>query len=102
MEELNQYTFQEKVLDAGGKVMVMFFATWCPHCHKMLPEVQQLDESEDIAPIYLVDVDKEVELTETYAPEGVPTFVLFQDGEMVDRTVGEQPIQNIADMIAEG
>ena len=49
---LNEQDFEQYVYDAQGKVLVEFFATWCPHCQKMQPLVDQLAEDAAGAQVY--------------------------------------------------
>ena len=41
IEILNEGSFDEKVLQSSGNVLVEFFATWCPHCQRMMPIIKQ-------------------------------------------------------------
>ncbi len=88
---LNDADFDSKVLDAPGKVLVEFFATWCPHCQRMQPILDDVAaKSAGAYAVYQVDVDKSPDLASEYAPNGFPTYVLFQDGAAVKTLTGEQ------------
>ena len=99
VEEINSAQFMPKVLAADGKVLVEFFATWCPHCQRMEPIVEQISLQQPDIPIYKVDVDKELELANTYAPDGFPTFVVFDEGEVMRQATGEQTIDYLEAML---
>lgn len=89
-EILNQRTFEKKV-DVKRPVLVEFFATWCSHCHRMQPLTNQLaDEMAQTVAVYQVDIDQSPQLAQLYASQGVPTFVLFNNGVPVNMLVGEQ------------
>ena len=96
--ELSQTDFQQKV--ATGKVLVEFFATWCPHCQRQQPIT---DEAADMlrgeVSVYQVDVDKNPELAQEYAPNGFPTYVLFENGAPVAEHVGEWPLPSLLEMV---
>ena len=98
--ELNSEDFAEHTVDAEGKVVVEFFATWCPHCQRQQPIT---DEAAEIlkgkVKFYQVDVDKEPMLTQEYAPEGFPTYVLFEDGECIGSHTGEISLQELLEII---
>lgn len=101
IEEVSEEQFTEKVLDADGRILVEFFATWCPHCQAEAPIVDRLaDEERGVVKVYRVDVDKSPELAQVYASEGFPCFVLFENGQVVDRKLGEQPIMSLERMVA--
>lgn len=89
---LTQENFDSQVLDAPGKVLVEFFATWCPHCQRMQPILD--DVAAKVAgrcSVYQVDVDQSPDLAAEYAPDGFPTYVLFVDGSVQQTLTGEQP-----------
>ena len=75
IEILNEGNFDEKVLQSSGNVLVEFFATWCPHCQRMMPIISDVAERvQGQAVVYQVDVDKSPDLAQTYAPNGFPSF----------------------------
>lgn len=101
IEILNQLNFGKNVLEAPGKIMVEFFATWCPHCQRMMPIVEDLASREaGNATVYQVDVDKSPELANEYAPDGFPTFVLFENGAVTKSLTGEQTEAQLIEMLA--
>lgn len=101
IEILNESNFTEKVLEANGKVLVELFATWCPHCQRMAPIVDELAEEESgRVKVYRVDVDKSPDLADKYAPEGFPTFALFENGVEIDHVSGERSIQDLKQFIS--
>ena len=100
IEELTTAAFMPKVLAADGKALVEFYATWCPHCSKMEPVLEKLaEEPGDGVAIYRLDVDKFPDLANTYAPDGFPTFVVFENGEPVKTVIGEQTLEYLEGML---
>ena len=98
-EVLTEMDFNSKVLEAPGNVLVEFFATWCPHCQRMQPVVD--DVAARVAgqcAVYQVDVDQSPDLANEYAPQGFPTYVLFQDGMVTESVSGEQPEEVLLQM----
>jgi thioredoxin 1 len=72
-----------------GVVLADFSATWCGPCQAMEPIVGRLAARFDgRAGVVKVDVDQAGELASTYGVRGVPTFLLFADGQVVERIVG--------------
>ncbi len=79
------------VLGSNGRVLVEFFATWCPHCQRMQPILSNVaTRVQGTCAVYQVDVDKSPDLAAEYAPNGFPTFVLFVDGTKTETLTGEQ------------
>lgn len=101
IEILNEGNFDAKVLMSQGNVLVEFFATWCPHCQRMMPIVNDVAErAMGQASIYQVDIDQSPDLAQTYASNGVPCFVLFMNGQPVETLVGEQPEERLLELVA--
>lgn len=71
-------------------VMVEFYATWCPHCQRMMPIVEQIRElMEGEVKIYQLDIDKNQEVADDEGVESTPTFMLYRDNELVWKPAGE-------------
>lgn len=73
-----------------GVVLVEFYASWCPHCQKMMPivaDVKALFESR--APVYQFDIDENQAFANSLDVQSIPTFIIFNNGEPVWRTSGE-------------
>ena len=88
--------FNDKVLQAQGKVLVDFFATWCGPCKMLAPVLDQASaEIEGKGVIYKVDVDESRDLASQYQVMSVPTLILFENGKPVRQVMGAQPKQNI-------
>lgn len=101
IEILNEGNFDEKVLKSSGNVLVEFFATWCPHCQRMMPIINDVaDRVQGQAVVYQVDVDQSPDLAKTYAPNGFPTFALFVNGQLAETLVGEQTEERLMELVA--
>jgi thioredoxin 1 len=68
-------------------VLVDFYADWCGPCQMLEPVVESIAESTDAA-VAKVDVDANQQLAAQFGVQGVPTMVLFADGEPVEQMVG--------------
>ncbi|MGI6782184.1 MAG: thioredoxin [Acholeplasmataceae bacterium] len=91
----------EKFTDVVGKglVVVDFFATWCGPCQMIMPVLDQIAEEDKAVSIYKVDIDKYRELAIEHQVRGVPTLILFKDGQVVDRASGYRPKAKIVEWI---
>lgn len=84
------------MINEKGTVMVEFFATWCPHCHRMMPVVDDLRALYDgRVAIHQLDFDKNGELANELGVSAVPTFIIYKDGEEVWRGSGEMPATDL-------
>lgn len=89
------------VLDGDGDILVEFFATWCPHCKKMQPIVEELSEMSGAQDkVFQIDIDKMPQTSALFANNGVPTFVLFSKGVPRDIETGECDLNELVDMLA--
>lgn len=71
-------------------VLVEFFASWCPHCRKMMPVVAQVKELLDgDAAVIQLDIDENKELASEAKVDGIPTFIIYRDGKEQWRHSGE-------------
>ncbi|MET1180080.1 thioredoxin [Peribacillus simplex] len=84
-----------------GVVLVDFWAPWCGPCKMIAPVLQELDtEIGDKAKIVKVDVDENQETAGKFGVMSIPTLIVLKDGEVVDKVVGFQPKEALAELIA--
>ncbi|MDE6206210.1 MAG: thioredoxin family protein [Muribaculaceae bacterium] len=71
-------------------VLVEFYASWCPHCQKMMPVVEQVKELlGDATAVLQLDIDENKEAADYAKVESIPTFIVYADGEEKWRRSGE-------------
>jgi len=81
-----------------GVVLVDFYADWCGPCQMLEPIVENLAETTP-ATVLKVDVDAHQQLAGEFGVRGVPTLLLFESGDVVERIVGVQDEQRLASLI---
>jgi thioredoxin 1 len=79
-------------------VLVDFYADWCGPCKMLEPTVQALAQKTDAA-VAKVDIDQHQGLASQYGVRGVPTLLLFADGEQVEQVVGVRDEATLAGLI---
>ena len=93
-------TFEELVLNASVPVLVDFWAPWCGPCRMIAPIVEELAAKyEGQAVIAKINTDENIEVATNLGIMGIPTIILFQDGEEVDRVVGFAPGHTLEDKL---
>lgn len=79
-----------QLIESDAVVMIEFYATWCPHCQRMMPIVKQIkDLLVGRAAIHQLDIDKNQEEAEQEKVETIPTFIIYKDGHEMWRKSGE-------------
>ena len=99
--DVTDATFEPEVLEDGGVVLVDFGAEWCHPCKQLDPVVEELaDEWDGRVRVMKLDIDNNVTSTMKYQVMGVPTLILFKDGEPVERLTGFMPKKKIIDKLS--
>jgi thioredoxin 1 len=85
--------FETEVLKSDKPVLVDFWATWCGPCRAVAPVLDQIAEENDKVRIAKLNVDEQQKIAFQFQVSSIPTFILFKDGKMADRTMGMMPKQ---------
>lgn len=82
-------SFEELLASTNTPVLVDFYATWCGPCQMMAPILEQVNaQMNHQLQIVKIDTDKYPRLATQYQIHALPTLVLFQNGQPVDRIEG--------------
>ncbi|MBT02305.1 thioredoxin [bacterium] len=88
--ELNEDNFSDTI--NTGITLVDFWAEWCGPCKAAAPYVDKLaDQVGDNAKVVKVNVDESPSIASEFGVMSIPTFILFKDGEVIERTSGFTP-----------
>ncbi len=99
MIEITQDNFEQTVLNASLPVLIEFGAEWCGPCKRLEPELEKLEnEWSGKFTLAHINVDQNPDLVMNYGVMGVPTVILFKDGELMDRFTGFKPLPKIKEI----
>lgn len=98
--EINEKDFNQLVVETNGVVLVDFWAPWCGPCQAMGPILETLSKKmEGKVKIYKLNVDENQEIASRFGVMSIPTIVIFSDGNEVDRKIGLQSEDGLAESI---
>lgn len=94
--QVSDSSFDEEVLKSDTPVLVDFWAPWCGPCRMIAPVVEALaKEYEGRLSVAKLNVDDNPSTAQRYQVMGIPTLILFKDGEPVGRFVGYMPKEDL-------
>lgn len=98
--EVTESNFQDEVLNSKEPVLVDFWAEWCGPCKMIAPLVQQIaDEYAGKIRVGKLDADAHPDVLMRYNIMGIPTLILFKNGQPVERVTGYQPKEKITNKL---
>jgi thioredoxin 1 len=102
-ESLVQFTdanFEQEVLKSEKPVLVDFWAPWCGPCRAVGPVVEDLAEAyKGRVKVGKINIDDNPKTATTYGVMSIPTLILFNKGDMMDKLVGLSPKERLEGLI---
>jgi len=101
MLNVSDASFEEEVLKAAVPVLVDFWAEWCMPCRMIAPAVESVAQAyKDKLKVAKMNVDENMKTPAKYGIRGIPTLLLFRNGELMETIVGVQPREKIIELVA--
>ena len=89
IKHVSDATFESDVLQAGKPVLVDYWAEWCGPCKMIAPILDEVSETyQDKLQVAKMNVDENREIPAKFGIRGIPTLMLFKDGQLAATQVG--------------
>tara|TARA_B110000971_G_scaffold158722_1_gene162120 strand:+ start:719 stop:1039 length:321 start_codon:yes stop_codon:yes gene_type:complete len=101
-KKITDENFETDVIKASMPTVVDFWAKWCGPCLQIGPVLEEIsDEMKDQVVIAKHNIDEEPNTPTKYGVRGIPTMLLFKDGQLKATKVGATTKSNIVSWIKE-
>jgi len=95
-------SFSADVLESQGVILVDYWAEWCGPCKQIAPALDEIsEETADTVTVAKLNIDENPNTPGSYGVRGIPTMMLFKDGEIAATKVGAMPKNKIVEWINE-
>ncbi|MCI8311317.1 MAG: thioredoxin family protein [Lachnospiraceae bacterium] len=99
IKEITRDNFQTEVIEAGGPVLLDFYADWCGPCKRQLPVLLEAAKEACDVKFCKVNIDHNQELCEKFDVEQVPTMLVMNGERVYRRIVGSRSLEELLECL---
>ena len=89
--KIGQKNFNEEVLHSDKPVLLDFWASWCGPCRMVGPILDEIAEEREDIKVCKINIDENPELANRFAIMTIPTLMVLQDGQVINKASGARP-----------
>lgn len=96
---ITKENFEESVIKAPNRVLLDFWADWCGPCQMIAPVLEEIAEEREDVTVAKIDVDKEMALALQFGIASIPTLIVMDKGQAVNKLIGFRPKADIEKLL---
>ena len=96
---IHNNNFQEEVMNSEKKVLLDFWAPWCGPCQMVLPIIDEIAKERSDIKVGKINVDENPELAKQFRVMSIPTLIVMEKGDVLNRATGYRPKEDILELL---